>query len=344
MARVTLFITALLALVALSFASQMILRNAGKPTLKVGKLGAHIVAVISATQGGKATHTLAWGATDFRPYSATTKQYSFTIDHSGGYGSPWGTGAWAKVKNECKQSKTLQASLPWCIYACVMPDGKQWAMQVWQRGLPNMGVKPTTREQDRELHLSHWTGKPPVLWMKVGWSKQSGDQLDHMYGTLSAHGVPVYGKSSTGVGNPTDSYGRNIYVELINPAWTKRGAHTQSGGWIRWNGFLSHHPRGNFCASVYNKLFGVTFPDYLTSTAFRAYVMGPGVTPIVKWTGPPPGNYQAGGFPSGYYVAPTSAPAVTSPRKSYNAADAAALAHEQQLVAGSADKCYTVYL
>ena len=45
-------------------------------------------------------------------------------------------------------------------------------------------------------------------------------------------GQPVYGFENTGSGNPTDSYGRNVYLDTFNSRY--------GSGWKRENGFLSH--------------------------------------------------------------------------------------------------------
>jgi len=348
--RLSLLLGLVLCLFVLVHASQMVARNAIKPTMKVGKIGSTQIAVISykVKKGKKVSqvNAMVWGAVDFRPYSKTKKQAAFKVNNAGGFKSPWGSGSYAKVKNQCVHNAAIQAALPLCIYACTMPDGSHWAMQVWQRGLPNMGVKPTKAVQTSfELHASHWTTKKtPVLWMKVGWQNYS-QIYDHMYGTFSAGGVPVYGASSTAVGNPLDTYGRNIYVDLQNAAWTAKGAHTQPGGWIRWNGFLAHRPKGNFCASVFPKLFGVKFPDFQVSTGFRAFAMGPGVTPIAGWVGPPPGvgNYETGGFPPGNFYAQPPVQAHTLHRTPYNPQLSAELAKEQQSTALPSDECHKIH-
>jgi hypothetical protein len=227
-----------------------------------------------------------------------------------------------------------------------------WALQSWQRTLPNAGLQPKTAlQRDYELHLSHWTGKPPALWLKWGWANgrdPSGGTIhyDHLYGAFAFHGVAVYGHASTSVGNPTDSYGRNIYVDALNRTWTNDGAYTQAGGWVRFNGFLTHYPRGDFCASVYKTNLGVYRPGYRDATAYRATAMGPGVAPIVRWTGPPPGNYRAGYFPSSNFaLAPVfpGMPAEQAGRAPWNATVAFDLNTEQRKVAGSADSCYHVY-
>ena len=49
-------------------------------------------------------------------------------------------------------------ALAWKVAACKAPDGSYWALQAWQRMLPNYGVAPSAAQAAWELRLSHWTG------------------------------------------------------------------------------------------------------------------------------------------------------------------------------------------
>src|SRR5665213_3866610 len=44
------------------------------------------------------------------------------------------------------------------VAACTAPDGSFWAVQSWDRDLPDYGVAPTTAQSQIEVHLAHWTG------------------------------------------------------------------------------------------------------------------------------------------------------------------------------------------
>lgn len=328
-------------------ASQMIGRNARYASLKVGALAGRQVAAVTYYESGSWHHVLVWGAVNARPYSATTPQVAFKVNYSGGYGSVFGANAWKKLHNTCIASKSLKAAVAMAVAACNMGSNpnEHWALQTWQRGLPNVGVHPrTSLQRSYELHISHWTGVQPVLWLKWGWANASGGiHYDHLYGLMAFHGNRVYGHSSTSVGNPTDSYGRNIYVDTVNPAWAANGAYTQPGNWIRFNGFLTHYPRGDFCASLYKTNLGITRPGYNQGTRYRATAMGPGVTPIVQWMGPPPGNYSDGGFPGGSWDLDPVFPGLNSGRAAYTDAAATVLNDEQRAIAGPVDTCYKVY-
>jgi len=85
------------------------------------------------------------------------------------------------------------------VVACKAPDGSYWAVQEWQRELPDYGVAPTKAEAAWEIRLSHWTGPLAKLTVDTDWAWH---QWDHLFGTLSYLGRPAYGFHSTSVGNP----------------------------------------------------------------------------------------------------------------------------------------------
>ena len=151
-------------------------------------------------------------------------------------------------------------SLPWLVKACKAPDGTYWAVQRWQRLIPvraNAGVE--------ELHLSHWTGRPAQLEVRV----DARPGVDVLFGRYTYRGVPVHGFRATRTGVPLDTFGRNIYLDTFGSAY--------GSGWRRENGFLARTPAGIFCYALGRA--GGKGPLY------RATALGPGVTPIVSWTG-----------------------------------------------------------
>ena len=167
--------------------------------------------------------------------------------------------------------------LAWKVVACKAPDGSYWALQGWQRGLPNYGVAPSGSQGAWELRLSHWTGALPVLEISTDWSWH---RFDHLYGRLTYGGTGVYGFRSTSSGAPLDTFGRNIYVDTFDSHY--------GGGWRRENSFLTHTGTGAFCYS---------FNPHGSHPAgngvrYRATVEGPGVTPDVMWQGTSPGPYN----------------------------------------------------
>ena len=162
--------------------------------------------------------------------------------------------------------------------ACTAPDGSYWALQAWQRDLPDLGKTPTAAQSAWELRLSHWSGPLPVLSIQVNWAYK---HFDHLFGTLTYNGTGVYGFRSTSGGAPLDSFGRNIYVDTFDSAY--------GSGWKRENSFLAHKSNGAFCYGFYPH--GSSPAG--TGTNYRATVEGPGVTPDVMWTGAAPGPYNA---------------------------------------------------
>jgi hypothetical protein len=164
------------------------------------------------------------------------------------------------------------------VAACKAPDGSYWAVQSWDRDLPDYGVTPTTAQSQVEVHLSHWTGPLPVLTVHTDWAY--GGQWNHLWGTYTYNGGGVFGFHSTPGGEPLDSFGRNLYVDTFNSAY--------GTGWQRENSFLTHKPGGSWCYSV--NPHG-SHPAG-TGSQYRLTILGPGVTPDVSVTVPAPGPYD----------------------------------------------------
>lgn len=336
------FIRSLLAGVAVlmiapagAYASQMIDRNATHVSVAVNSQNR---AVISYVRGGTWHHVLVWDAINARTPSRTQAQVKFRLDYSGGYGS-FGGSYWKQVVKHDVCGPYTGPKLHWLVVACTMPNGQNWAVQSWQRMLPNSGKQPKRSTQSaHELHVSHWNGQLPVLWLKWDW--EYGGRYQHLYGKFSYDDTAVHGFGATSGGNPTDSYGRNIYVDTLDPGGWNTG-YRQPGGWMRFNSFLAHNSHGNFCAGLFGNMFGRV--PKANGKEYRASAMGPGVTPIVFWQGPPPGSYSPGGFPlrsngqPDYNALPTYA---SNPVLRYSAGYDRSFMHEEQDVAGAGDSCY----
>ncbi len=201
---------ALLATVAPASASELITWGIHDPALIVNKYG---VARVSYTdRNGVRHHTLAWGAVNARTPSQEQGQIKFKLDYSGGSGG-FTSGYWRRMRNACKPY--TGPALADRVIACTAPDGSYWALQSWRRELRDGGWKGTLRQQSAELHLSHWTGKLPQLFADTAWL-QNG-KIDRVFGYLHYASKGVYGFGSTGVGAPLDGYGRNIYIDTLNP-------------------------------------------------------------------------------------------------------------------------------
>ena len=252
-------------------ASDVIDRDAKGVRLQVSPGG---TALLTYRAAGKSKRVLARGAVNALPPSTRRGQVSFRLDYSGG-----GARTAAKTfRNACRPYDG--PPLQWLVAACRAPDGSYWAVQSWQRGLPNYGLQPTAKQAAWELRLSHWRGELPTLTVATDWAY--GGRFDHLSGSFSYLGRPVHGFRSTRHGVPLDTYGRNLYLDTYNSAYGR--------GWKRENSFVTHRPNGNFCYGFYphgRRPSG-------KGEAYRATIIGPGVTPDIFWQGPSPGAYDPG--------------------------------------------------
>jgi hypothetical protein len=206
-------------------------------------------------------------------------QVRFRFDYAGGWGKYRKPGYWRSFRNACAPYDGPR--LANFVAACKAPDGSYWALQSWQRRLPLLGFAPWKREQTwHELHLSHWTGELPKLEVFVHWSY--GGRWQGVFGRFTYLGAPVHGFASTGKGNPKERYGRNVYIDTLDSAY--------GPGWKRESGILTHRPTGTFCHSFVPQRPHPGYPSSALRPAapgkrYRVTVMGPGVTPIVRWEG-----------------------------------------------------------
>ncbi|HZQ16408.1 MAG TPA: hypothetical protein VFA82_06510 [Gaiellaceae bacterium] len=252
-------------------ASQLVDRNAKNVRLAVNAKGE---ALITYTDAGVVKHVLAWGAINAIAPTRARPQVELRLDYAGGWGK-YHRLYWKTFGSQC--GRYDGPALAWKVTACKAPDGSYWALQSWQRELPNYGLSATPAQAVWELRLSHWTGELPVLTISTDWAWH---QWDHLFGTFTYNGSPVYGFRSTSAGNPLDSFGRNIYVDTYDSAY--------GSGWHRENSFLTHTGDGVFCYSF--NPHGANPAG--RGTRYRATVEGPGVTPDVMWEGSAPGPYD----------------------------------------------------
>ncbi len=274
MSRVLIIALALAALVvpAQAGASALIDRNATNVVLAVDGSGQ---ALLTYRASGRVKHVLAWGAVNAVAPTAGGKQVEFHLDYSGGWGKQR-KNLWQGFANRCRPY--TGPALAWAVTACTAPDGSYWAIQSWQRMLPNYGLVPSAKQAVWELRLSHWTGPLAVLTVHTNWAYR---QFDHLFGTFTYDGSAVHGFASTAQGNPLDRFGRNLYVDTFDSAY--------GTGWRRENSFLMHKGSGDFCYGFYphgSRPSG-------KGTRYRATIIGPGVTPDVMWEGTPLGAYDA---------------------------------------------------
>jgi len=253
--------------------SQLIDRNATAVKLQVDAQGE---AMLTYTAAGRLKHVLAWGAENAIPPTPTGKQVAFSLDYSGGYGKYHKTNYWTTASWVCLPYDG--PALAWEVAACKAPDGSYWALQAWQRALPDYGVNGSPTQTAWELHLSHWTGAEPSLQIALDWSYH---RFVHMFGSYTYDGTAVYGFRSTPSGVPLDTFGRNVYVDTFDSVY--------GPGWKRENSFLTHRSKGSFCYGFYphgERPVGA-------GSKYRAIAIGPGVAPDVMWEGDGIGPYNA---------------------------------------------------
>jgi hypothetical protein len=263
-------------------ASQLIARDAQGVTLQVNGKGQ---ALVSYRARGKTWAVLAWGAINALQPTAGQAQVRFKLDYAGGWGKYRKTLA-RGFRNVCRPY--AGPPLAWLVAGCTMPDGGSWALQEWQRGLPNLGLDPWKPLQaSSELRLSHWSTELPKLELWVNWAYSK--RFDHLFGRYTYLGQPVYGFRASGSGAPADSFGRNIYVDTLDSAY--------GPGWKRENSFLAHKGTGVFCYGLYPH---DPYPGYPATgrrpagkgTRYRATAVGPGVLPDIVWEAGAPGAYD----------------------------------------------------
>jgi hypothetical protein len=273
--RLLLLLVAALAagvlLPASASASELIDRNAGHVTLKVDAKGQ---ALLSYTARGKRWNVLATGAINAIPPTTARKQVEFKLDYSGGWGSQRKM-VWKTLKNACRPYDGPE--LHWLVTACKAADGSYWAVQAWQRMLPNYGLVPSAKQSVWELRLSHWSGPIAELDVKMNWAYRT---FDHMFGSFTYLGKPVFGYRSKPSGEPLDTFGRNLYLDTFDSAY--------GSGWKRENSFLMHRGTGAFCYGFYSH----GSRPVGKGERYRATIIGPGVTPDIYWEGSPLGDYD----------------------------------------------------
>ena len=251
--------------------SELIDRNAKNVRLSVNASGK---ALLVYSKGSQTRRVLVWGAINAINPTRERPQVSFRLDYSGGWGAHR-RAVWKAFRNTCRSY--TGPPLRWLVTACTARDGSHWAVQSWQRMLPNYGLDPTPRQAVWELRLSHWSGPIAVLDISLDWAYR---RFDHLWGTYSYLGNPIYGFRVTPTGAPLDTFGRNLYVDTLNSAY--------GHGWKRENSFLAQNPRGNFCYGF--------FPHGSRPSGkgerYRATIIGPGVTPDVFWESNAPGPYD----------------------------------------------------
>lgn len=262
-----------LALAPAATASNLIDRNATGVKLEVSNSG---IALLTYRAGGKLKHVLAWGAVNAHSPTSFAPQRAFRLDYSGG----WAISRklpllWQRFQNACGAYRG--PALAWLVTACTAPDGSHWAVQSWQRMLPNYGLVPTPKQAVWELRLSHWNTALPEFTVKQDWAYR---RWENLYGSYSYLGRPMFGFHTNFQGAPLDNYGVLVHVDTLNSAY--------GPGWRRENAFVTHNPTGIFCYGFFPH---APYPSGM-GQAYRATVVGAGVLPDQMWEGSSLGVYD----------------------------------------------------
>jgi hypothetical protein len=256
---------------ATASASELIDRDATGIKLAVNRAGQ---ALLTYRANGKVRRVLAWGSVNAIAPTTARPQLAFRLDYSGGWGA-FKRDVWRGFENACRPYDG--PALGWFVLGCKASDGSYWAVQSWQRMLPNYGGIAGPRQSVWELRLSHWRGALPVLEIKLDWAYR---RYHHLYGRFTYLGLPVHGFRVTPTGAPLDTFGRNLYLDTLDSAY--------GGGWKRENSFLTHKGSGAFCYGFY--AHGDRPAGH--GARYRATIIGPGVTPDIYWESTAQGAYS----------------------------------------------------
>ena len=165
------------ALASTANASDLIDRNAHGVTLSVNAKGEALITL----HGGRQAQARARVGRDERDRAdarARRRCRSSSTTRAAGASTSATTGR----RSTTRARPTPGPALAWKVTACTAPDGSYWALQAWQRMLPNYGVAPTGMQGAWELRLSHWTGELPALQIDTDWAWH---QWDHLFGTFT---------------------------------------------------------------------------------------------------------------------------------------------------------------
>jgi hypothetical protein len=137
---------------------------------------------------------------------------------------------------------SVGVALPMLVTLRVSPTGRFFALQSWRR----------LKRGPVELRFSRWFGPPTLLTLGAVCCKWRSEIVR---GHASFHGRPIFGYGSTPSGNPTDKYGRNVYLDTY-----RRGA------WRRMMGILARRPTG---------FFRLWIRPYWRGSSYRGRISGP---------------------------------------------------------------------
>ncbi len=241
-------------------------------------------ALVTYRARGATRHVLAWGAVNALTPDSGKPQVRFKHDYSGGLRTQH-RAVWVSFVDGCRPYDGPK--LAYFVAGCKARDGSYWSLQRWPRNLPHRGWDPWTPwQRARELRLSHWVGPLAQVELYTDWAF-NGD-AHGIFGRMSYAGKPVHGFHTTANGEPTDTYGRSLYIDTHDSAY--------GPGWERETSIVFRKPTGAFCYSFW-PTHDVSLPGTPARPAGdgdrdRISVVGPGVSPDVVAEAPDPGSWD----------------------------------------------------
>ena len=231
---------------------------------------------------------MVWGAVNALPPTRGKQQVAFKVDFSGGF-AIHKSGYWKTIKNVCKPY--TGPALAWYVTGsgCDAPDGTLLGAPALAADAPEPRLQAVAARAVGLRAATSRTGRGRSRRSPSTTDWAWGGRFQQILGQLTYGGKPVYGFGASSVGDPTDSWGRNLYLDTFDSPY--------GAGWARENSFLAQYDEGAFCYSFGSR---PPYPGYPKSPPragpgkmYRITVLGPGVTPAVMWQGPSPGDWDA---------------------------------------------------
>ena len=283
------------AFAATAHASKLLDRNTRWQSLKVDK---NRVALVTYFAHGHTVHALLWGAVNALPPNAAhpQSQVKFKVNYAGGRGSSLGAGYWRKVSAHNVCGPYTGPPLYGLVKACTAPDGSNWALQAWQRDLPDNGWNPKNFDRVRL-----GAAREPLVGPAARPLVQDGLDLRHGAGRAVRPPVrDVHLQRAPGVRVRLDLRGRAH--RQLRPAGLDGHpepaveAGLPPGGRLVPVQHVPHPP------ALRRLLRGRLRRDRRRPTRtrpgrgseYRITANGPGVTPVVSWRDYGPGYYVPG--------------------------------------------------
>jgi hypothetical protein len=289
---IALALTAGLAFAPAAFSSVLIARSATDVHIRVVRDHQALKALVFYKRGGQENIVLAWGALNARAHPKCGKLHGpicgprqVQMKHLRLHRSGHLAKRILALPDLCKNYDG--PVLKYWVTGCKAPDNSYWGAQSWAR----LGAVCTLAGKGpEELRLSHWSGPVAKLHLFLDWYTPHPHvtnpiRYDHIFGWYSYKGKPVYGLNWSGIGVPTDGYGRVIYIQSRNTMChgkspSPSGIGGTGGVWDHDEDGMSLPINGQTCHT-----YGPMGTKHYLSTGdmYRATAMGPGVTPDVSW-------------------------------------------------------------